>query len=271
MKTEARCSNVHVGKSTFLKVLCLMVILGVSCPLMRGLAEEADLSMQEISYATEDEVTIYGSWIVSQSKEKKSKKSPVVILLHDYGFDRRDWGIFIPDLVQQGYNVLAIDMRGHGKSTEGGRRLSGQYSPSVASYVVQSGYLDVQAALKWIKRRKDTDTKNISLVGVGLGADITYFCSGKFRKAIKASVVISPSVSAITEGRFTESTPRAVLFCTSAGDANGSSMIATESLANFTDNPKKLVIYNSAAHGLAIFYKHPEIKQEILAWDIIRN
>jgi len=234
---------------------------------MRAFAEEVELSMQEVSFTTKDQVTIYGSWVGGhQSTGKKNKKAPVVVLLHDYGFDRRDWGIFIPDLVQQGYNVLAIDMRGHGKSTGAGSRLSGKYSSSTASYVLQSGYLDVQAALEWLKRRKDTNTKNISIIGVGLGADIAYFCSGKFRKTIRTSVVISPSVSAITDGSFTDSTPRAILFCASARDAYGSSMVTVESLANFTDDPKKVVIYNSAAHGLAIFYKHPEIELEILAW-----
>lgn len=229
-------------------------------------AEEVELGMEEVSYTTKDNVTIYGSWVVSQSKEKKPPKTPVVILLHDYGFDRRDWGIFIPDLVRHGYKVLAIDLRGHGKSTDGGGRQSGKYSPSVASSLMQAGYLDVQAALEWVARRKDTKTKDISLVGVGLGADIVYSCAGMLRKKIKASVVISPSLSAITSGSFTQNTPRAILFCASARDAQGSTMIAVESLANFTDDPKKVVIYDSAAHGLAMFYKHPEIKWEILAW-----
>ncbi len=266
MKTEVKCSNVAVKGYTFFVVLCLVVIAGGHCWVLNALAEEIELSMQEISYTTADKVKIYGSWIVPQSTGEKSPKFPVVILLHDYGFDRRDWGIFIPDLVQQGYNVLAIDMRGHGKSTEGGRRLSGKYSPSVASYLLESGCLDVQAALEWIKRRKETTPKNVSLIGVGLGADVAYSCAGKFKKEIRKSVVISPSLSAVSDGDFTGDTPQAILFCASAGDANGSSMIAAQSLANFTDDPKKVVIYDSMAHGLAIFYRHPEVKQEILAW-----
>jgi dienelactone hydrolase len=256
----------HVKSWLFSLVLYLVVTPGSSCLVAPAFAEEVELVMEEVSYTTKDNVTIYGSWIVPQSKEKQSKKTPVVILLHDYGFDRRDWGIFIPDLVQHGYKILAIDLRGHGKSADGGTRQSGKYSPSVASSLVQAGYLDIQAALEWIKRRKDTNTKDISLVGVGLGADIAYSCAGMLKKKIKVSVVISPSLSAITNSGFTKNTPRAVLFCASARDAQGSSMIAVESLANFTDDPKKVVIYDSAAHGLAMFYKHPEIKREILAW-----
>jgi len=266
MQSEVKCPALDKKKWFFLLMLWSVVISGGCGRTVPSLAEKGDVSVQEISYTTADKVTIYGSWIASQVKGRANTKSPVVILLHDYGLDRRDWGIFIPDLVQQGYHVLAIDLRGHGKSTDGGKRLSGEYSPETTSYLLQSGYLDVQAALEWIKRRKDTNIKQISLVGVGLGADLTYSCARKFRAAITTSVAISPSFSALTETKFTDSAPRAILFCASTGDASGSSMLAVESLANFSDDPKKVVIYQSAAHGLAMFYKHPEIKQEILAW-----
>jgi pimeloyl-ACP methyl ester carboxylesterase len=251
---------------TLLAALCLVAISIFSYLVPEVFAEEVELFMQEVSYTTSDKVTIYGSWVVPQSQGEKHTKSPAVILLHDYGFDRRDWGIFIPDLVRQGYHVLAIDLRGHGKSTEGGNRLSESHSPLTRSYLLQVGYLDVQAALEWISRQKDTNPKNISVIGVGLGADLAYFCSGKFRKKIRTSVVISPSFAAVTDTNFVDATPRSVLFCASTKDANGSSMMAAESLSNFTNDPKRIVIYDSAAHGLVMFYKHPEIKQEILAW-----
>ena len=229
-------------------------------------AENVDLVMQEVSYPTSDRVTIYGSWIVPQSKGAKRPAAPVVILLHDYGFDRRDWGVFIPDLVQQGYNVLAIDLRGHGKSTEGGQRLADPNSSATGSNFLQIGYLDVQGALAWIARRNDADRKHISVIGVGLGADLAYICWGKFPNKIRTTVAISPSFSAVTESSFVHSAPRSILFCAATKDSKGASRMAVESLANFTADPKRIVIYDSAAHGLAMFYKHPEMKREILAW-----
>ena len=77
---------------------------------------------------------------------------------------------------------------------------------------------------------------------------------------------ISPSFSAITEGGFADVTPQSVLFLATSRDANGSAMMAAESLANFTKDPKRVIIFDSAAHGLTMFYKHPEIKHQILAW-----
>jgi hypothetical protein len=70
----------------------------------------------------------------------------------------------------------------------------------------------------------------------------------------------------VIEGNIVSSEPRKVLFCASARSSNGMGMMAAETLSNFTKDPKKVVIYNSAAHGFTLFYKHPEIKQEILTW-----
>jgi hypothetical protein len=70
----------------------------------------------------------------------------------------------------------------------------------------------------------------------------------------------------LTEGSFTDTTPRGILFCASTGDASGSSMMAAESLVNFTESPKKILVYQSNAHGLAMFYKHPDMAPEILVW-----
>ena len=215
--------------------------------------------MQQISYTTQDNITIFGSWITPQtSSEKSSPRRPTVILLHDYGFNRREWGVFIPDLVEHGFNVLAFDLRGHGQSKEGG-------SPPV-DYLMSMGVFDVEAALKWATSQKSTDKKRISLVGVGVGADIVFLCAGQLHKKIRSSVVISPTYSSVIEGDFVSTEPRAVLFCASVGSSHGMAMQAAETLSNFTEDPKKVVLYNSAAHGFTLFYKHPEIKQEILSW-----
>jgi hypothetical protein len=42
--------------------------------------------------------------------------------------------------------------------------------------------------------------------------------------------------------------------------------MAAESLVNFTEPPKKVLLYQSNAHGLAMFYKHPDMAPEILVW-----
>lgn len=264
----------YFGKTAWASVwLCLIGCLIVGCGVKQippdvalSSSQPGDLVMQEITYRTSDGVAISGSWVLPQAQKNTVSKRPVVLLLHDYGIDRRDWGIFIPELVQRGYNVLAIDLRGHGQSKGAGLRASDTQSSSLVSYVIETGYRDVESALKWITSQKDADEKHIFLIGVGLGADIAYLCSGIFPKNIQATVAISPSIELLTEGRFVDIEPHAILFCATSQSKQGNTMLTVESLANFTKPPTKVAIYKSAAHGFAMFYKHPEMKQDILEW-----
>ncbi|MBD3304795.1 alpha/beta fold hydrolase [candidate division KSB3 bacterium] len=240
-----------------LVLMLAMIVQPVQC-LSAQAQEDVDLELQDISLTTSDQVTLAASWVVPHASEENQQRRPVVILLHDYGLNRRDWSFFIPDLAQRGYNVLALDLRGHGQSE--GR---GQYSPAS---LLQQGHLDVLAALEWIEDNTQSDADQIFLIGAGVGADIAYMSSGKFPKQIQATVAISPSYSSILDGSFVDIRPRAILFCATVGSHQGSSMLATESLANFTQDPKKVILYQGSAHGLAMFYKHPELRQEIFTW-----
>lgn len=262
MNVSGQPKSIKRGRSLWISVLAVVLWGTIS-----GAAAAAELVMQEIAYRTEDKVTIAGSWVTPSLQENTPPPSRAVILLHDYGFDRRDWGIVIPDLIQRGYAVLAIDLRGHGKSTEGGTRISrDSAAASGTMYTLDTGYKDVLGALQWVQSQKNIRRDQISLIGLGLGADITYFCARKFGKQLRSAIIISPSIQAIADGSFTGQRARGVLFCASTGDANGSSMMAAETMSNFSDQPKKVVVYQSNAHGLALFYKHPELLQEILAW-----
>ncbi|GAK61176.1 hypothetical protein U27_01075 [Candidatus Vecturithrix granuli] len=248
--------NRQIHCSTFLIKMLFSLMFFVTEE--AGFAEELQLSMQEISFQTRDNFTIFGSWITPQTLEPSTQKRPTVILLHDYGFNRREWGIFIPDLVERGFNVLAFDLRGHGQSKDGGL-------PPI-EYLMAIGVPDVEAALKWVSAQKTTDKKNVNLIGVGVGADIVFLGTGQLQKKIRAAVVISPTYSTVLEGDLMSKEPRAILFCASTKSYNGMGVLAAETLSNFTKEPKKVVVYNSAAHGFTLFYKHPEIKQEILSW-----
>jgi len=67
------------------------------------------------AFATRDSFAISGAWYRPQAQ---SGRRPVVILVHAFGGDHTEWTPFVPDLIGQGYLVLACDLRGHGESTD---------------------------------------------------------------------------------------------------------------------------------------------------------
>lgn len=235
-----------------------LIALGMIAAAFSANAAEIGLIMTDMTLKAQDGKTLAGSWIIP---ENAKKKAPVVLLVHDYGLNRRDWNVFIPDLVEQGFAVLAMDLRGHGQS----RANEGEVVPTQDD-LLKIGLADIQSALKWAAAQKAADAKRIGIVGAGLGGDLAFLARTAFVKNIRAAVVISPSYTTITDGTFSGMTASGILFCASSKSKDGMSMMAADTLANFTKEPKKVVIYDSAAHGLAIFYKHPEVKQDILSW-----
>lgn len=78
--------------------------------------EEKPAAPREITYQTEDGVTVYGD-IYDQADDKNA---PLILLFHQAGGNARaEYGSIIPVLLEQGYAVLAIDQR------NGGSRLGG--------------------------------------------------------------------------------------------------------------------------------------------------
>ncbi len=49
-------------------------------------------------------------------KDKTIKEFSTVVLLHSLGYNSQWWGNLEQDLLDKGYAVLAIDLRGHGAS-----------------------------------------------------------------------------------------------------------------------------------------------------------
>lgn len=80
-------------------------------------AAAADMPQPErVSFTTKDGVRIVGDFY--DASQPEASKPPFVILLHMYQKDRTSWAPLIEELVKDNISVLAIDLRGHGESTE---------------------------------------------------------------------------------------------------------------------------------------------------------
>jgi pimeloyl-ACP methyl ester carboxylesterase len=119
-------------------------------------------------------------------------KLPVVILIHAFG---RNYGLdwfqvgtlsFEDFLLDQGYIVLAINLRGHGNTLLPDNRQSYQLED------LENSYLDVQAALIWLRGQPEVDISRVAVVGAGFGGNVAYVSMGSFPQQIKTAVVLSP-------------------------------------------------------------------------------
>lgn len=164
-------------------------------PILRT-PEKYGLKFEEVSFETEDGVTIKG-WFIPADSDKliiSNHFSPA----NRYGFAGHLEGLdfaggfevnFLPRykaLHEAGYNVLAYDLRSHGESGEGENGISG-----VGYYEWQ----EVLASINYIKRRENTKDMNISLMSMCMGANATINAMNKKPEAfedIRCWIAIAP-------------------------------------------------------------------------------
>jgi pimeloyl-ACP methyl ester carboxylesterase len=116
---------------------------------------------------------------------------PAVLLLHGYGEDRSVWTDFSKQLLERGWAVMSIDLRGHGQS----RMKNGLLIKPSTDWRVNSREfpLDLDPALDWLKSRPRVDGRKIAVIGFDTGADLALIASGRFPE-VRTAVAVNPKL-----------------------------------------------------------------------------
>jgi pimeloyl-ACP methyl ester carboxylesterase len=101
-----------------------------------------------VNFATEDGATIYANLY--------GKAKHGIVLVHGGRFNKESWEKQAPELVKAGFRVLAIDLRGYGKST----------GPGQKDIFTAPLHLDVLAAVRYLRAN---GAKTVSVMGGSLG------------------------------------------------------------------------------------------------------
>jgi pimeloyl-ACP methyl ester carboxylesterase len=134
------------------------------------------LEYKNVSFTTNDGLTLYGWYIPSQNRA-------VVIISHGIGGNRLghlEQGAF---LAEHGFGVLLLDLRAHGESD---------------GDLVSFGGNDIIAALDYLKSRDDIDPNRIGAMGVSLGGLVTIQAAATSTD-IKAVVADGSAANAIQD------------------------------------------------------------------------
>ncbi len=126
------------------------------------LASCAAFAQDGVSFTTEDR------WNIS-ALYRPSENGKVVILLHDLGRRKEDFPTFSSKLAEAGFGYLAVDLRGHGKTTN--RDVQKNFKKTGVDNEFNQMVRDVTASIKYLND-KGISTGNIYIVGAGLGANV---------------------------------------------------------------------------------------------------
>jgi len=181
---------------------------------------------------------------------------------------KESWSDFAGKLQAEHYQVLAIDLRGHGESSggpDGFKNFSDEQH--------QKSMLDVDAGIKFLET-KGVNKNNLALIGASIGANLA-LRSLIENKEIKKAILLSPGL----DYRGIKTEPLAVklfsdqklMLVGSNNDFQSNSKALQKIFSAAPDGIKqniKTIIYQKAGHGTDIFKQteEPDLEKTILEW-----
>jgi len=142
-------------------------------------------SAKLVTFKAADGVRIQADWFAPQQKNR-----PVLLAFHMAQQDRSSWKSLQKIATKAGLGLLAVDMRGHGKSAKQGRKDWSKRVRQKDKKLFNQLHKDVAAAVKFVRKRR-IDRRNIILVGasVGCSAIIEYAST---HNDFAAAILLSP-------------------------------------------------------------------------------
>lgn len=186
----------------------------------------------------------------------QAEAAPAVLLLHMLGSERGAWQPILADLVDAGYAVLAVDLRGHGDS-------GGAQDWALAE-------TDIQAWLDWLREQDAVRADALAIVGASIGGNLALIGCANDAACVTA-VALSPGLdyrgvapeNAVVEGL----AERSALLVAAQGD--GYSADSVKQMAAAAGGEIGLRLFSGSRHGTNFFLTEgmrARIVNVIIAW-----
>lgn len=207
---------------------------------------------RDVETVTRDGVAISGSFAPAARGP-----APAVVLLHQLGSDRADFAGFAPQLRRRGMATLAIDLRGMGRSLSRSPSKERYVPPRDQERVLRLMQRDVEAAVRFLRARREVDPDRIAIVGLGGGASLAWRASGS---GVRGAVALGPAVPVDALPPLPSDLPQGVLF---AGQRLQAAL--SHELSGMTRRPKRVVLAHGELAGAGLLVD-PAVQEEVFAW-----
>jgi len=178
--------------------------------------------------------------------------APGLLLLHGAGGSREDWAALITPLQQAGYNVLALDQRGHGAT--GG----------ALNWNLAAG--DALDALSALGGTEGVDALRLGVVGAEIGGSLGLDACVAM-PTCGAAVLLSPSLDVQgvrVEGALGHLETRTVLLVASQEDTASSA--AGQAIEGQAGGQAELRLLAGGGFGTSLFRFDPTLAEALLRW-----
>jgi alpha-beta hydrolase superfamily lysophospholipase len=138
-----------------------------------------------VTLTARDSVRTVSSWYA------RNDDAPVVILLHNAGTSSANFRPLIMPMYRAGFQVLAMDLRGHGRSRDLDPEVyEAMRNRDTRAYIAMQN--DVEAAIDWLQNVKGFEPERIAFVGGQFGSTLAIQAMARHPR-LGAVVALSPS------------------------------------------------------------------------------
>jgi acetyl esterase/lipase len=201
----------------------------------------------KVPFAMSDGLTIVGIYYSAPVRP-----APAALLLHMNGSNKESWKSFAPLLQAAGYNVLAIDLRGHGE-TGGG--VDWTKAPA-----------DISEVLRQLRSLPGVDPSRVTIIGASIGGNLAIVgCAQTL--ACKSAILISPALDyegVKTLDAVTKYGKNPLLIVASRDDKpTGTDSVILDKAAQGNHTLK---LYDGTVHGTNLFSTQPDLATLLIQW-----
>ncbi len=159
-----------------------------------SIAADIKTVTKDYKTVTKDGFTITAK--LEYPKIKQKTDFSTIVLLHSLGYSSEWWEKLPDDILNSGYAVLSIDLRGHGNSVYNSKLIRVSWN-SMKNSAFAKYPDDVITMIDYIKNEnKRTFFNNWAIVGSDIGAVTAIHVANKIEYKPKTIVMISPLVKA---------------------------------------------------------------------------
>ena len=193
---------------------------------------------------------------------KSAGLHPCVVLLHQLGKTNADMVPLIAPLLDEGFTVVNLDMRGHGNS-QGRMTARIPYTKFTNAEWAQLP-ADLHAVLRNVITIPNVDKQQLALVGASIGANASII-EAQNATSVKAVVALSPGLDfhGLKPADAMATLHKPALIIASKDDAysaeSGLKLSKMDKNTSFDLLPK-------GGHGSQMFAAHPELPKQIATW-----
>lgn len=221
------------------------------------------LVTETVQFQTSDGITIFGLYTHGDNPAL-----PAVLLSHMMPATKESWNDFAQVLADDGFQALAIDLRGHGESviqTPNAERRTLNYK-NFSDAEHQKPILDLEAAVNFLKSK---GVSEIHLVGASIGANLSLQYLAEHSEA-RSAILLSPGLD--YRGVKTESFAarlregQSVYYAAADNDPYSAETAKTLYQKTPEGAAKELKIFERGGHGTDMFSAHSELMRELSIW-----